>query len=193
MAAGTVNDSVSRWFELVIWTCLACVIAGCYGSLHNQVTYSLSPDYFHAFKFLQFKIPPELQNRVGASIVGWNATWWLGLIIGPPLIISLKRPGIGIPIAAYCRCLAVVIVVAIFCGLLAYGIGKQIVTGNPVEWWTPANVVDPIAFNRVGFIHDGSYLGGVVGFIVGWWWSRRERKWICDRESALTAQKSAAS
>src|SRR5262245_8551818 len=72
----------------------ACVVAGLYGMLHNQISYSVSPDYFHAFKFIQFRIPEDLQNRLGASVVGWHASWWMGLIIGiPVLLIALILPG----------------------------------------------------------------------------------------------------
>jgi len=49
------------------------------GALHNQVSYTVRPDYFYAFKFHHLPFRP-LQNRSGASIVGWHASWWMGLI-----------------------------------------------------------------------------------------------------------------
>src|SRR5258708_14664894 len=71
-----------------------CLIAGSYGALHNQISYTVSPEYFHAFKFGQFGIPNELRGRVGAAIVGWRASWWMGLIIGMPiLLVGLTLPG----------------------------------------------------------------------------------------------------
>jgi hypothetical protein len=71
----------------------ACIVAGVYGALHNQISYSVSPDYFFALKFHQFAIPGDLRNRTGASIVGWYASWWMGLIIGVPvLLIGLILP-----------------------------------------------------------------------------------------------------
>ena len=59
---------------------VGCLFAGLYGIIHNQISYTVSPEYFHAFKFQQFNIPPSLQNRIGASIVGWGASWWMGLL-----------------------------------------------------------------------------------------------------------------
>ncbi len=71
-----------------------CVIAGLYGAVHDQISYTVSPDYFHAFKFLQFNVPVHLHNRVGAALVGWHATWWMGVFIGVPvLLIGLILPG----------------------------------------------------------------------------------------------------
>ncbi len=52
-----------------------CLICGLYGMLHNQISYTVAPEYFHAFKFDQFAIPNGLRNRIGASIVGWQASW----------------------------------------------------------------------------------------------------------------------
>jgi hypothetical protein len=66
----------------------ACVIAGAYGAIHDQISYTVAPSYYHDFKFIQFAIAPELQNRLGASIVGWSATWWMGLVIGAPLYVA---------------------------------------------------------------------------------------------------------
>ena len=33
---------------------IAVLLAGIYGMLHDQVTYSISPEYFTVFKFEQF-------------------------------------------------------------------------------------------------------------------------------------------
>jgi hypothetical protein len=71
-----------------------CLTAGVYGVVHNQISYTVSPDYFLAFKFYQFGIPDELRGRIGASIVGWYASWWMGLVIGVPvLLVGLILPG----------------------------------------------------------------------------------------------------
>ena len=68
--------------------------AGGYGAVHNHISYTVSPDYFHAFKFHQFGIPPELRGRVGASIVGWHASWWMGLFVGIPVPVIVAPMGI---------------------------------------------------------------------------------------------------
>jgi hypothetical protein len=33
---------------------IACLIAGAYGALHNQISYSVASEYFQQFKFIQF-------------------------------------------------------------------------------------------------------------------------------------------
>src|SRR5438046_38428 len=62
---------------------LGAALAGPYGAVHDQISFSLSPEYFTKMKFLQFSWadfgwPP----RVFASEVGFLATWWVGLFGG---------------------------------------------------------------------------------------------------------------
>jgi hypothetical protein len=47
-----------------------CLVSGAYGALHDQLSYTVSPDYFHPLKFDQFSIPSHLHNRAGAAPVG---------------------------------------------------------------------------------------------------------------------------
>lgn len=65
---------------------IACLFAGAYGSLHNQISYTVSPEYFTQFKFHQFRINDSIPDRIGAAIVGWKASWWMGLVLGVVLI-----------------------------------------------------------------------------------------------------------
>ena len=125
---------------LLLVTC--CVAAGLYGALHNQISYTVSPDYFHAFKFHQFGISSELRGRIGASIVGWYASWWMGLLIGIPVLsIGLLLPGWKAYLTHCCLALAVVAVTALVVGLgaLAYA-HVTIADGSLPSYWYPENV-----------------------------------------------------
>jgi hypothetical protein len=146
-----------------------CLIAGTYGALHDQLSYTASPDYFHAFKFIQFRISPHLHDRWGAAIVGWKATWWLGPIIGAPLVAA----GLIIPgWRNFGRCVltayGVAVVTALAIGLGALVAGYALVTPEGVaELALPDGVNDRAAFVRVGVMHNFGYLGGVVGIFTG--------------------------
>jgi hypothetical protein len=147
----------------------ACVIAGLYGALHNQISYSVSPDYFHAFKFRQFNILDDLRGRIGASIVGWFASWWMGILIGLPVVlVGLIHRDWKV---YFSRCLVafgVVAATALIFGLGALAIAS--VTISDSSWppfWYPRGVVDKAAFARAGVMHDFSYLGGFLGIITG--------------------------
>src|SRR5258708_39967535 len=62
---------------------LAVLVAGFYGIIHNQISYTVSPEYFTKFKFRQFGfVDTQLPERVRASMVGFLASWWMGIPIG---------------------------------------------------------------------------------------------------------------
>jgi hypothetical protein len=147
----------------------ACIVAGFYGALHNQISYTVSPDYFFAFKFHQFAIPEDLRNRVGASIVGWYASWWMGLIIGVPvLLIGLILPDWRTYLTHGLWAFVVVAGTALVVGLgaLVYGY-FTIPEGALPGYWYPPGVADRVAFARAGSMHNFSYLGGGIGIVTG--------------------------
>lgn len=60
----------------------AAVVAGFYGMLHDQISYTFSEEYFTQFKFKQFGIPWAYEApRFGAAFVGALATWWMGVLV----------------------------------------------------------------------------------------------------------------
>ena len=146
-----------------------CAFSGLYGALHDQISYTVSPDYYHAFKFHQFAIPDGLHNRVGAAIVGWEATWWMGLIMGVPvLLVGLIMPDGKTYLSRCLIAFAVIAATALALGLAALAYATYTVTSStfPVDWFPPG-VADRAAFARVGIMHDFSYLGGLLGIITG--------------------------
>jgi hypothetical protein len=136
--------------------------------VHNQISYTVSPDYFFAFKFHQFAIPEDLRNRIGASMVGWQASWWMGLIIGVPvLLVGLILPDGKSYLTHGLLAFAVIACTTLVVGLGALVHGTFTITeGELPGYWYPQGV-DRVAFARAGNMHDFSYLGGGMGIITG--------------------------
>jgi hypothetical protein len=143
----------------------ACMIAGAYGALHDQISYTVAPSYYHDFKFIQFAIEPALHNRLGASIVGWNASWWMGFLIGLPLyLVGLFVRNDGEFCRQYLRAAALVVATALLIGLAALAISFVLITEQSMpSWMAGRDVNDPVAFARAGMMHNYSYLGAVAG------------------------------
>jgi hypothetical protein len=61
---------------LILTIILTPILAGIYGILHDQISYSISPEYFTKFKFAQFEFGFMSQNqpRLTASVVGFFST-----------------------------------------------------------------------------------------------------------------------
>ncbi len=149
---------------------IACVFAGVYGAVHNQVSYSVSPEYFTQFKFYQFEIEGQFPDRIGAAIVGWKAAWWMGVIIGAVLIpVGLVIRGSVEYFWGVIRVFGVVAVTTLLVGLAALAIAFVVVDPNTIgEFIRYHNeIVDDAAFARAGTMHNFSYLGGLVGIITG--------------------------
>jgi hypothetical protein len=147
-----------------------CLVAGLYGALHDQISYSVSPDYFHELKFDQFGIPASQHRRLGAAIVGWWATWWMGFLIGVPLMtVGLILPGWK-NFLRYCLKSFVVVAAT----ALIFGVGALVVSYFTIDQSSVSlsptrseRVADKVAFARVGVMHEFSYLGGFVGIVTG--------------------------
>lgn len=156
-------------FALVV--VLAIVFCALYGALHDQLSYTLSEEYFTRFKFEMFGVPTDWPPRLGAAFVGACATWWLG----PPVGIVLGSVGLfagtpGAMLREVLRAFCVVAVVAAVVGLLGLAWGALVFRGvqatAPPGWFFPAGLIHPAAFLRVGAMHNASYLGGFLGVVA---------------------------
>lgn len=147
----------------------ACLLAAVYGAVHNQISYTVAPEYFHGLKFQQFRLAPEFHNRIGAGIVGVLASWWMGLVIGMPIYVAgLFVRGTGPFVRSFMRAALVVVCVTLAMGLGALIWAKWALSAeNLPGWMAGRDIADPVAFAQVGTMHNFSYLGGQVGLLVG--------------------------
>jgi hypothetical protein len=155
---------------LILTIILTPFLAGIYGILHDQLSYTISPEYFTKFKFEQFGfVEYGFENkRATVAIIGLWATWWTGLIIGAICgIVGLIQPTSKIMRKSVFGAIIRTLGIAIGFGLLGILVGKFIVSGINTEWNIPKNVSDRNAFLTVGTMHNFSYIGGLIGLIFG--------------------------
>ena len=169
---------------------LGAFIAGLYGMLHDQITYSISPEYFTRLKFLQFHYADfGLPRRLFVSEIGFLATWWVGLIAGWFLsrVAVPAFPGKKAR-AALLRGLAIMLAGAFSAALVGFFLGRRLGPDSDLSAWegfvTTHGVVDLPSFVRVAYIHNASYLGGLVGFIVALLHIRRQRNKIAPAQGS---------
>ena len=165
----------------------APLLAALYGVLHDQFTYTISPEYYTKFKFIQFELVENKQEaiisnqRVFVAAVGAMATWWMGIPIG--IILALVglihrewREMLNVTLHAF----ALTIVVAFLTGLIGLGYGYYSFASDPgyftSGWYLPKNLVDVRDFVAVGSMHNFSYIGGAMGLLAAIYFSVR-RKW----------------
>ena len=153
---------------------IAPVIGGLYGILHDQLTYTISPEYYTKFKFFQFGLADmgdeaHFPNpRVQVSAVGFLATWWVGLIIGLILgLVGLIHKNAKQMFRVSLKAILITLIVAFLSGLAGLALGELYLADAGVNWWIPENVIDTKNYISVGSMHNFSYLGGLLGLIAG--------------------------
>jgi hypothetical protein len=148
--------------------------AGIYGALHNQISYTVSPEYFTKFKFQQFGYADtQAPERIRASFVGFDASWWMGIPIG--LLIGIAgfiHRGYRQMLKISLQAMGVAVAFTLFFGLcgLVYGF-VQTSNFNPADyhyWYLPDGVVDMRRFLCAGYMHNSAYLGGVLSILAAW-------------------------
>lgn len=174
---------------LLLIIAIAPLLGGIYGILHDQLTYTISPEYYTKFKFYQFGLM-DLGNeaifpnpRVEVSVVGFMATWWMGLPIGLILgLVGLIHKESKQMFRVTMKAIILTVIVAFITGLFGLAYGKFYLAEKGVGWWMPNNLIDTKNFITVGSMHNFSYLGGLIGLIAGIIYSIKQKNKI---ENAL--------
>ncbi len=165
------------WWPLLRVAIICGLIAGMYGIVHDQITYTISPEYFTQLKFKQFHwadfrwTDSAWGNRVFAGTIGFLATWWVGAIAGW-FLARRFIPGQPRPVAMrqIRRGILCIVTCGVGCGMLGYLFGLwRGPDADYFSWnWAFAEfvIVDKWSFVRVAYIHNLGYLGGLIGLIV---------------------------
>ncbi len=155
----------------------ACLIAGIYGILHNQISYTVSSEYFTHFKFQQFGLI-HFYDRLGAALVGWAASWWMGgvtAILFIPLTLGISEP--RQTMNALIRGIGIVLACALSMGLIALLWALTAIDDQfAPHYQVPEGVSNRAAFLQAGTMHNYSYLGAFIGIGIGMWYIRNFRK-----------------
>ncbi len=184
---------MNKFLALVLILLVAPILGGIYGIVHDQITYTISSEYYTKFKFIQFGLEnwglgenigtnknPEiiLENpRFGASIVGVLATWWVGMLIGIILgFIGLIHRNGKIMFNTTMKAFFLTTVIALLTGIIGLAYGKMFLTDDRPNWFLPDNVTNPDNFIMVGSMHNFSYLGGLIGLIIGVIYSIKQKR-----------------
>jgi len=151
---------------------IGAFIAGGYGILHDQITYSISPEYFTKLKFHQFQNTDfGFPVRVRVAEIGFLATWWVGFfsawflarIAVPawPEKIARRKVLAGV---------SIILAFALSSGLAGGWLGSLRRSNPDFSAWQSYAVLlgvnDLPAFVQVAYIHNAGYIGGLLGLVA---------------------------
>jgi hypothetical protein len=178
--------TVGRWLliKMLAVAVVGALIAGIYGIAHDQITYSISPEYFSKMKFEQFRSADfGFSDRIFVAEIGFLATWWVGLCSAwflARMALPVWSPAIALRRVA--ESFGIMILVAFLAGLSGYLLGG--LDPGTSQFWREiclnAGVIDVPSFVRVGYVHIGGYIGGFVGLVIGLLHLQRYRKGGCS-------------
>ncbi|MDR6236351.1 hypothetical protein [Pseudomonas oryzihabitans] len=159
------------WGGQALRLAVLVAVAALYGALHDQLSYALGPEYFTCLKFAQFGLlDEEIAPRWRAAQVGLLAGAAAGLPLGLVLLGWVRnRSGLGNLLwrgaAAVLLGAMSLAIVGLLLGWLALEVGHA--------QRVPACVQDARGFLLAAWMHDGSYLGALLGLLAFCWRSRR--------------------
>jgi hypothetical protein len=165
-----ITNTIKRFAIIIQAILISIVLASIYGVLHDQITYTICPEYFTKFKYQQFGLEHDWfgGHRQTVAIIGCWATWWTGIYIGWGLgIAALIHRDPANMFAAIKKALYLVMSITIFTGFIGFLYGWLHLTKTGVSWWLPEHLQDRNGFIIVGSIHNFSYLGGAIGLLAG--------------------------
>jgi hypothetical protein len=153
---------------------VAVVTAGLFGMIHNQISYSVSNEYFTKFKFIQFRrLDSTIHERIRAAEVGFLASWWmgipLGLVCGSAGFIQ-RSPDLMRRALILSVPVIVLLTLAIALAGLVHG-WRQTGTVNLASyrhWYVPANTQELRRFLCAGYMHNAAYIGGALSIPAAW-------------------------
>jgi hypothetical protein len=160
---------------------LGALLAGLYGALHDQISYSITPEYFTKLKFHQFSYANfGFHPRIFAAEVGFLASFWVGMIVAWLLarvgLTQLPRPERRTVTA---RAFLIVFASALVLGTAGALLGVARAKGDLSSWQTwqrTLQLTDLPNFVIVAYLHNGSYLGSLLGFITAAFYVRKRLK-----------------
>jgi hypothetical protein len=164
------------------------LVAGCYGVVHDQITYSISQEYFTRFKFAQFHFADfGFPTRVFVAEIGFLATWWVGFLVAW-FMARLTVPTFPRALAFRLNLRGFILLLAFAVGAGAIGYGLGLCHGADYAAWdgwkARLGVLDLPSFVRVAYVHNASYLGGLVGLVAALLYLRKAKQRSLAGQSA---------
>ncbi|WP_298393302.1 hypothetical protein [Flavobacterium sp.] len=154
---------------LLITIFISVLLASLYGALHDQITYSISSEYFTIYKFDQFGFQDwgNQNPRLTTALIGVLATWWVGLFIGIfQGLVGLIHNDYKLMLNYVLKAIFITLGITIIFGI----IGFLVEYFNPATYNNccfPYSINDGKNFKIVGSIHNYGYVGGEIGAFVG--------------------------
>jgi len=174
-----------RWASLPAmlgYAGLGAVLAGLYGILHDEITYTISPEYFTRLKFYQFDYADfGLPPRVLVAEIGFLATWWVGFFAAwflARVTVPAFPPRLAFRYTV--QGFVIVFLSALTAGIVGFALrampGVHYDDTAWADFAAALSISDLPSFVRVAYIHNAGYLGGLLGLVAAIGYVLRQKR-----------------
>ena len=159
---------MKKLLAFILIVVLGPIIGGIYGIIHDQITFSISSEYFTKFKYDQFGFEPSWfgGDRQTVVVISYLATFWVGVIAGTvSAFCTVFHPTASAMLKAAVRMMITTLAVAALMGILGFIYGT-LSSHDDLQWYFPEGLIDKDNFVVVGWIHNFGYAGAALGLII---------------------------
>ena len=167
---------MKRALIFLFFIIISPLIAGLYGIIIDEFSYTVSGDFFTKFRFLQYNYPPTA-GRYEVAVMGWKNNWILGFFVGIPLaIVGLLHKEDSKIFLYILKSFLITLIVAAFTSLAGFFVGKYFLTKEVANWNLPENISDPDTFMAIETMNNFSFMGATIGMLLAILWQMERRK-----------------
>ena len=150
---------------IILLLILAAFIGGIYGALYDQITYTVSNEFFTK-RFAQAGLVDIGSIRWEVAKIGFMKTWsvgfWLGLFLSlAGLLHEDNRKMFVVTLQAF----LIALCTAFVFGMIAFFFAE-----TSVDVVVETSIVDKASFSKVLGMNNYSYVGGIIGMFLGLGW-----------------------
>ena len=177
---------IKKLLTLILVALIASAIAGIYGVINDQITFTISSEYYTKYIFLQYNLVQVegdsriIHPRILVVLVTFFSTWWFPLTSGLIIVIFnliqntwqklFKTSFLAIMIA---------ILITIISEIIGLIVGFLIFAKLPKSYFIwcfiPENLQNFDNYISVGSMEVFSFIGGILGLLVGIFYSYKKR------------------
>ena len=156
-------------FKAILIVIISIILASIFGAIHNQISYSVSSEFFQSFLFGNFGTGDwNINNhRIEASIVGILGSYWVGLILGIIYLIIFLFIDTNNNFKYIFKALLINLLLSLIGSILGYLVAHFFVSIESSDIRMDFGVNHPQNYIEAAYMHEGSYYGGILGLLFG--------------------------
>lgn len=169
---------MQKTLHFFIIVLLGTLLAGFYGILHDQVTFTISPEYYRLFKFEKLGLSdlPISNERLKVGIIGFMATWWIGFSFSIVYAFMSLFLDVNKVLSVSVKAIFIHLLITLLFGIIGFTYASLFLQPEEIDWNIPHATLNIQSFINVGTMHNFGYLGGFLGIVFGIYYQLRFSK-----------------